>query len=392
MADKGIKVRIRLFSVNLFASLSIFVLGLFIWTDGSVRNGTDYLVVTSVIAVLVFLYGSYVHQSLLASIRLLKRNIDEVVVSSNLKRRHVVRSNDEVGMTGEAFNQLVGRFDEMIERLSSVSERLSVVSSEMADASHKTRSDIQRQLSETEQAATAMNEMTSTVQEVARNAMQASEAAKEADAEAEQGNQVVKEVIASINGLAKEVQATADVISAVEKETDNIGSVLDVIRGIAEQTNLLALNAAIEAARAGEQGRGFAVVADEVRTLASRTQHSTQEIQDMIERLQTGVKNAVVAMSRGQEKAQDSVEKAEIAGGALAKINTAVATINDMNLQIARASDEQSTVAEEINRNVSAIQDISNLSAQESVKVAETSEELKTLAADVSDIVRKFHH
>jgi methyl-accepting chemotaxis protein len=183
------------------------------------------------------------------------------------------------------------------------------------------------------------------VQEVARNATEAAKAASHSDEEAQNGQAVVDRTINAIDALASEVDRAANVIHRLEQDSDKIGTVLDVIKGIAEQTNLLALNAAIEAARAGEQGRGFAVVADEVRTLASRTQQSTAEIQQMIERLQAGAQEAVSVMEDSRSRASDSVSSAQSAGQSLESITRSVASITDMNTQIASAADEQSALS-----------------------------------------------
>jgi methyl-accepting chemotaxis protein len=249
---------------------------------------------------------------------------------------------------------------------------------------------IQQQSSEIDQVATAIEEMSATVQEVARNAAAAADAADRANTASSNGNSVVSGVGASIQSLSKEVNQATTIIRELESESDNIGTVIDVIRGIAEQTNLLALNAAIEAARAGEQGRGFAVVADEVRTLASRTQQSTEEIHAMIDRLQQGARNAVNAMQAGQEKSGDSVSKSEEARAALQSIETAVGEINDMNVQIASAAEEQSAVAEEINRNVVAIRDISRQTTAGVQQTAGSSQNLLQVARQLQSLVNEF--
>ncbi|WP_424565406.1 methyl-accepting chemotaxis protein [Thiogranum longum] len=232
--------------------------------------------------------------------------------------------------------------------------------------------------------------MTSTVQEVARSAAEASRAADNADHDAKSGALVATEAIGGIDVLLGEVDSAAQVIRNLEKESENIGSVLDVIRGIAEQTNLLALNAAIEAARAGEQGRGFAVVADEVRTLASRTQTSTQEIHDMIQRLQDGAVNAVKVMEGAQSKAQGSSDHVEKVAEALASIAGAVSNINDMNTMIASAAEEQSSVAAEMQSNMNNIRGVSDRSAEGAKQTAQASEELARLAAEQQELMAQF--
>jgi uncharacterized phage infection (PIP) family protein YhgE len=244
----------------------------------------------------------------------------------------------------------------------------------MATVSLQTRNSMEAQRSETEMVAASMNEMSATVKTVADNAESAASAATEAQTEASEGKSVVDKSIGSINKLADEVQRAADVIHRLESDSESIGVVVDVIRDIAEQTNLLALNAAIEAARAGEQGRGFAVVADEVRTLASRTQESTQEIQQMIERLQAAAVEAVGVMGDGKREAESSVEQAARAGESLQSIIASVSTIADMNTQIASAAGQQNTTAEEMNRNLAHISEMASQTAEGAMKTAGASE------------------
>jgi methyl-accepting chemotaxis protein len=260
----------------------------------------------------------------------------------------------------------------------------------MSSITEQATHSVRQQQNEIDQVATAMNEMTATVQEVARNAEQAAQAAQQADHSAQNGASVAGSARREITGLVDEVETSAGVIQELQSESENIGMVLDVIRGIAEQTNLLALNAAIEAARAGEQGRGFAVVADEVRTLASRTQKSTEEIHHMIERLQSGASNAVKVMTQARGKGQGGVGEMGRVTDTLGEIARAVASINDMNTQIASAAEEQSAVAEEINRNVSNISQGSAQSAQGTEQTAFASMELARLAADLQTLVARF--
>ncbi|MGP3789582.1 methyl-accepting chemotaxis protein [Pseudomonas sp. B392_1p] len=238
--------------------------------------------------------------------------------------------------------------------------------------------------------ASAMNEMSATVQEVAKNASQTATASRSADDETRAGVQVADDALKGIEILIREIEKAAGVILRVENDSAKIGMVVGVINGIAEQTNLLALNAAIEAARAGEQGRGFAVVADEVRTLASRTQQSTEEIQAMIEQLQGGVRNAVNAMEGAQSQARSGADFVARAADSLSAIANEVTLINDMNAQVATAAEEQSAVAEEINRNIISISQSADTTSTEATQNSQISEELVRLAAELNRLVARF--
>ena len=308
----------------------------------------------------------------------------------DLTARSTHSGNDEIGELGRALNTMLNDFNNAIGQITGSSTQLAAAAEEMSAITEQTNQGVKQQQNEVDQVATAMNEMTATVQEVARNAEQAAHAAQDADRSAKSGALVASEAMGGIDALVNEVEKSAKVIRDLEAESENIGTVLDVIKGIAEQTNLLALNAAIEAARAGEQGRGFAVVADEVRTLASRTQKSTQEIHAMIERLQSGASNAVHVMEQARLQGKKGVEQVERTAESLASIAAAVATINDMNTQIASAAEEQSSVAEEINRNVVNISQGSAQSAQGSEQTALASMELARLASDMQTLVARF--
>jgi len=308
----------------------------------------------------------------------------------DLTQRLDESGKDEISQLGRAFNHFAEKVRLLVKDVAQSTEQLNAASNGMMIITEETTIGVERQRSEIEQVATAMNEMTATVQEVARNASDAAEAAKNADHESGNGKQVVSETISTIGNLAGEVDNAADVINRLETDSESIGSVLDVIKGIAEQTNLLALNAAIEAARAGEQGRGFAVVADEVRTLASRTQESTEEIQSMIERLQTGSRDAVHVMEQGKTSAQTSVEQASKAGQSLEVITQSVSTIHDMNTLIASAAEEQSAVAEEINRNVTNINTVAEDVTINVNKTSASGNELAMLASQLQESVGQF--
>lgn len=268
--------------------------------------------------------------------------------------------------------------------------QLETATGNMASISKETVDGVLTQQSETAQVATAMNEMAASVQEVARTAAGAAEAARNADNEAKAGKQVVLDTMGSIDSLAGEVEKAAQTLSNLETDISNIGAIVDVIRGITEQTNLLALNAAIEAARAGEHGRGFAVVADEVRTLAARTQSSTHEIEEMVERLQTGAQAAVTVMSEGREQAKTSVEKASSAGAALDTITAMISTMDEMSAQISNAANEQSSVAEDINRGIVNISQVAEHTAEGARESSVAVETLADISSQLQDAASKF--
>jgi len=301
-----------------------------------------------------------------------------------------VTGNDEIDQLKRGLNNFIQSIRDMIEIIVNEVQHLSKESLELSDFSKDLSNQSDQQRSQTTQVATAMNEMVATVQEVARNVKDAANEAQKGREQSENGKSIVNKTISNIHNLSEEVEAAAKVISELEESSEKIGSVLDVINGIAEQTNLLALNAAIEAARAGEQGRGFAVVADEVRTLASRTHESTLEIREMIELVQSGTSNAVNAMDRGKTVAKESVIQAEKAGVSLEVINGVVQNINQMTVQIANAADEQKTTVDEINRNIEAINSVSKESAHGAEQTARGTRELLDLANRLSELVDQF--
>jgi len=298
--------------------------------------------------------------------------------------------NDEVSSMAQHFNKMMEEFHGMLSRVYDSATQLSNSSSELNSVSQGANEHVSRQNIETEQVAAAINQMTATVQEVAHHAADAADASRSADQEAHKGKDVVSANLASIRKLADEVNNTASMLNQLSSDSENIGAVLNVIRDIAEQTNLLALNAAIEAARAGEQGRGFAVVADEVRTLAQRSRQSTQEIEEIVERLQSSASQAVEAMQVGQTQAEESVQNAEQVGHSLDEIIHAVDAITEKNIQIASASEEQSSVAEEINRSITNISQIAAESASNVDRTTSTSETLSDMSSQLKMLVSHF--
>lgn len=313
-----------------------------------------------------------------------------VTASGDLTQSIDVDSEDEIGELLGAMNGMRQKMLDMLSKISGTTEQLSAASEELSAITTQTSSIIQRQHAETEQVATAMNEMTSTVQEVAQNINHTASAAHEANEHTVSGQKIVGQAVVQVGQLADQIEQASATINDLEQQTEGINTVLDVIKGIAEQTNLLALNAAIEAARAGEQGRGFAVVADEVRTLAGRTQKSTEEINHMIEKLQSGSQRAVEVMEKSREQARTVVEHATESGTALSTIATAVTKINDMSTQIASAAEEQSSVSEEINRNIVKINDMANDTADGAEQTSVASQDLARMATELQGVVSQF--
>ncbi len=356
-----------------FTNTQLLVLGAFI---ALIFVGTSF----ALFAFSRFVFGPI--KRIMASMEHYARgDLSEIITPNGLK---------DTRSLGESLRTLTEAFRNQINELQSNATKLSSSASELSMITTETNQAIQQQQQETEQVATAITEMAATVSEVATHAEDAAAAAQSADKATNEGKQVVNDTIARIDIMAKEIETTTTVIQRLKEESENIGSVMDVIQGIAEQTNLLALNAAIEAARAGEQGRGFAVVADEVRVLASRTQESTEEIQSMIDKIQQGSIDAMQAMEDSMAGTQETVKQAASAGESLQLIADAVANIMQMNIQIASAAEEQSAVAEDINKNIESINQVAQVTSNGATQTAKSSDALASLADSLQALVAKF--
>lgn len=357
-------------------------------------QATQHMYYTTILLVLALAFvivisitmSGYLHRSL----SVLHKQMLHAGTQFDLTTRLPQQSDDEFGQISNAFNQMMAEFEDIIIKVRSNAINLVNAVEQMNGYTRSMQADVQQGSSEAEQVASAMTQMSATVHEIAANAVQAADATAKVNIEAKSGNNDVSKTGEAIQILANEIADAADAIGRLDADVQSIVSILDVISSIAEQTNLLALNAAIEAARAGEQGRGFAVVADEVRTLAQRSQSSTEDIKNMTDRLKSGAATAVQAMKRGQAQAQLSVEESKHAGSELKLIAEHVGIIDSMNGQIAASTHEQSAVAEEVNRNAMKITEIYHHTQEISQQLAELNDSLLNDASNMSRQVSKF--
>ncbi|MBW4936639.1 HAMP domain-containing methyl-accepting chemotaxis protein [Marinobacter sp. F4206] len=317
-------------------------------------------------------------------------SIASEVASGNLTVDIDATGTNEIGRLMAALATMVTSLRELVKSIETGATNIAASAEELSTVTNQTSEGINRQKQETDQVATAMNEMTATVADIARSAEQAFEVATGAASQASDGELEVRETVSQVNNLAREVNQSMETIQGLQKETANIGTVLDVIKSVAEQTNLLALNAAIEAARAGEQGRGFAVVADEVRSLAQRTQASAQEIETLVTALQSSAGDSVSAMESSTAMATNTLERATATGKTIERITSAVDEIKQYNNQIATASEQQTSVAEEINQNITSIRDVTDQSAASSNQTASSSVELARLGSELQTLISRF--
>ncbi|OPX56202.1 methyl-accepting chemotaxis sensory transducer with Cache sensor [Oceanospirillum multiglobuliferum] len=350
----------------------------------------QYSITVGMLTLLIGGLALFIIHIITIQVTTLKNTMVAVKDSGDLRSRVDITSKDELGDMAGAFNHMMDKFQDIVNSVGQSTNQLTTAIGQMTSVTDTTIEGVSRQRSETEQSAAAMNEMAASAQQTAEIAEQANAATRNAHAQTERGLQIVADATRSISELAQDVQQASSVINQLEDHTAKIESILDVIGGISEQTNLLALNAAIEAARAGEQGRGFAVVADEVRQLAQRSAQSTQQIQEMIHELQSRSKVAVEAMNTSREKAEATVTKAEDAGQSFRTIAGSMEEISSLNAQIMHAAEEQSNVAGEMSQSLVSIANVSEETEQGTSLIQASGRELTRNAQSLDSLIKQF--
>ncbi|NAW66482.1 methyl-accepting chemotaxis protein [Photobacterium halotolerans] len=359
--------------------------------QSSFNDGQRNLVMIIIVALIVsFLVSFIIIQNLRSRVAILQQTIKTAEQDMALNTRIELDGNDELNAISQTLNNFFTKIHRSVEEVAQSSRNLARTAQAVASTAQTTQSNCLTQRDRTIQVATAINELGATVNEIANNAAQAAHIAKEATTQAQDGSQVVEQSREKMSELSSDLGEITGVIEALARQVTDISAILDTIRSISEQTNLLALNAAIEAARAGEQGRGFAVVADEVRTLASRSAGSTEEIQEVINRLQNESTRAVNAISQGRQQGSDVAEQANQATGSLAQIATYIDQISEQNIQVATATEEQSSVVQEINRNIEDINHLTSETADIANELTASSGELQALSKQLDQLVGRF--
>ncbi len=378
-------------SLTLLAEANNVVVAMADQANQSVVNQT-YLAIfmTLGILILVVLGRMFGLSIVMNQIRMLQAHLKYVEKGDYTHKLKIAYPDNEIGQIFSAYNAMLKQTNELMRDISQIAGKVSEDNQKVSNALAITEQGVRQQNSDIDQVASAMNEMSATVQEVANNSLQAASSAEQADEAARNGSHVVEKSTQSINNLAQQIDDASKVMKELEDDSQEVGSVLGVIQGIAEQTNLLALNAAIEAARAGDQGRGFAVVADEVRTLAKRTQESTEEIKNIIDRLQGKSREAVHSMEVSSDLAVNGVEHTEQASQALSDIVQSVNSITEMNTMIATAAEEQSKVAEEMNRNITNIASAAGNTTDAAQLTVQATEEISQEIDNLHNLTTKF--
>ena len=345
------------------------------------------VIIILIIAAITFVAGSRITRPILE----MKEAMAEIASGDgDLTKRLEIKSNDEIGALAAEFNRFTDKLRKLLQQTATHTTAVAEAAAHLRDVSQKTNSEIQKERNQVDNVSSAVTEMAATVVEISENAAQSSEAADLADNRVREGTQQAKEAMHEIQSLASAISQGVEVVSGLSKESDNIGAVIDVINSIAEQTNLLALNAAIEAARAGEQGRGFAVVADEVRSLASRTQDSTDDIRRMVEKLQSMAEQTDAVMQEGKSQSQRGVEKTELVVTSLEHISSAIGTVQIQSSQIAQATEQQTVAAEDINKSLVTISGSSDRTSQHAEELAVEATQLSGVSSELRDLVNQF--